>query len=199
MTQNRRPTFNLGLVPACNQISRVKLFFSPLVPDFFFLMLSGSCSKFVYCPNQGRRPQRGLKPHSCDMILHKDGDAEWRRRTSLFSGWGQNLMDCDGLFLVQSTSETLWKAFLLYLRFPRTRTIQWNQIIKCIVCVCVCELYTLYGVGEDVGDLLPVCQVVQRMPPAGEHVHVGGAAVIDMRPGRHGNVFWKRTNTYKTF
>lgn len=36
MTQNLQPTFNLGLVPACNQVSRVELFF-PLCPWFLFL------------------------------------------------------------------------------------------------------------------------------------------------------------------
>lgn len=57
------------------------------------------------------------------------------------------------------------------------------------VCLCVCCIYTLFGVGEDVGDLLVVSQVVERMPPAGEDLHVGRAAVIDVGPRRHGNLF----------
>lgn len=31
----------------------------------------------------------------------------------------------------------------------------------------------LYGVGEDVGRLLSICQVLQWQPPAGEVLHVG--------------------------
>lgn len=42
-------------------------------------------------------------------------------------------------------------------------------------------LYTLFGVGEDVGDLATAGQVAERVPPAGEVLHVGGAAVIDLR------------------
>lgn len=37
---------------------------------------------------------------------------------------------------------------------------------------CVCVLL-LFGVGEDVADLLPVRQVAEWMPPAAEVLHVG--------------------------
>lgn len=56
-------------------------------------------------------------------------------------------------------------------------------------------VYALHGVDEDVGDLLRVGQVVDRMPPAVEVLHVGRAAEIDVRSDRRGNLhFCKQTN-----
>ena len=62
------------------------------------------------------------------------------------------------------------------------------------ICVCEC-VYPLHGVDEDVGDLLAVGQVVDRMPPAVEMLHVGRAAEVDVRSDRRGNLcLCKQTN-----
>lgn len=42
-------------------------------------------------------------------------------------------------------------------------------------------MFILCRVGEDVGDLLAICQVAEWMPPAGEVLHVGRAAEVDVR------------------
>lgn len=65
------------------------------------------------------------------------------------------------------------------------------------MCVRVCVMYTLFGVGEDVGDLLSVGQVFERTPPAGEVLRLARAAVIDVRPRRHGNLLCEKNQTNK--
>lgn len=53
--------------------------------------------------------------------------------------------------------------------------------------------HLLFGVCEQVGDLLAACQVVQRVPPACEILHVGRAAAVDVRSCCHGNcVLWQK-------
>lgn len=57
----------------------------------------------------------------------------------------------------------------------------------------------LLVVGEDVGDLLRLGDVVERMPVAAEVLHVSGATVVNVRPRGLCLILWANRKNRKEF